>query len=119
MVTAFVRQRLPLVTFHVRQRLHAVTFSVRQRGQTEGGRRAKGAPRGGAGGARRSRANPVSARPLPLAAGKFMSRASAAAAGVVSARLRRGKDPAPVRAGGPRRAIGVERSRGRRRISPS
>ena len=31
MVTAFVRQRLPLVTFHVRQRLHAVTFSVRQR----------------------------------------------------------------------------------------
>ena len=49
MVTAFVRQRLPLVPFHVRQRLRMVTFSVRQRGQTEGGRRAKGAPRGGAG----------------------------------------------------------------------
>ena len=31
MVTAFVRQRLPLVPFHVRQRLRMVTFSVRQR----------------------------------------------------------------------------------------
>ncbi len=41
---------LPAVRFLVRQHPPQVRFQVRQCGQTEGGRRAKGAPRGGAGG---------------------------------------------------------------------